>query len=152
MKQKETHRFELPAYTQRAVDGTPDGKLLAMAVADDWTLNYDRGGTKGSAYLNVWDLERGVERFRLVRNRKTYFTAFSLVTVSADGRLVATASERDQIEVWDGMTGELLQRFDAGSVVAALEFSEDGGRLASGQRDGSVLVWDTRGAVERTRP
>lgn len=145
------HRFELPASTRLAVDGTPDARVLAGVVADNWTLNCERGGTRGSVYLLVWDLEKDVERFRVVRNSKTYFTAFSLVAIAPDGSLVATVSERDQIEVWHGATGELLNRVDAGNIVSALEFSEDGGLLVSGSQDGSALVWETRAAAERGR-
>ena len=81
-----------------------------------------------------------------------YFSAFSAVAISADGKLAATASYRYRIEIWNAHTGELIQRSIAGNDITVLEFAESGKMLASGHADGRVLLWDTGEAWEKAEP
>lgn len=72
------------------------------------------------------------------------------VTLSSDGRLVATGSdEGNLVRVRDVLTGrEKFKLRGHTSPVTRLVFSSDGRRLVSSGRDGVVLVWD----VESGRP
>jgi WD40 repeat protein len=75
------------------------------------------------------------------------------VAFSADGRLLATGPRADApIQLWDLATGKELDRWDGHSApIGTLAFAPDGNRLASGQTDGTVLIWDIASAVHKTR-
>jgi hypothetical protein len=73
-----------------------------------------------------------------------------MVAITRDGRLAATVSERDRVEIWNGFNGYKLDGFDAGPDISAIAFSNDGSMLASGHEDGSVFLWNTRPAWDQT--
>jgi WD40 repeat protein len=69
---------------------------------------------------------------------------------SPDGRMVA-APGSDALHVWESATGKSLLRLEArgrlsnwtpAGFAACLAFAPDGGTLATGHADGTVLVWD----------
>lgn len=84
---------------------------------------------------------------------------FSLVTSTPDGRYVVTASPRNfnfgdpfrafgLIYMWDGITGELLQVFEAaygvGPDALSVAISPDGRKLVAGMNIGHYIIWDTQ--------
>jgi len=65
------------------------------------------------------------------------------VSLSPDGRWVATAGPDDAARVWDAETGALravLTGHDA--LVASVDFSPDSATLATGSWDGAARLWD----------
>ena len=65
------------------------------------------------------------------------------VSFSPDGRSLATASDDQQIKLWNAETGRIESTL-AGhqeQVVAAV-FTADGQRVVSGDRKGKVIRWD----------
>ena len=144
-----TNRLPVPALGRFAFADDGKGTLFAVVVSDDRTPR-PYGEKWGSTHLLLWDAATGWERLRVDRELHNYFGAFAMVAVTRDGRLAATVSEHDRIEIWNGFNGYQLDAFDAGCVVSAIAFSDDGTMLATGHEDGSVYLWDTRGAWDQS--
>jgi WD40 repeat protein len=144
-----TNRLPVPAMGRFAFADNGDGTLFA-AVMSDAQNPPSYGEMWGSTHLLVWDVATGWERLRIDREMHSYFDAFALVAISRDGRLAATVSERDRVEIWNGFNGYKLDGFDAGCDVSVIAFSRDGTKLATGHADGSVYLWSTRAAWDQT--
>jgi WD40 repeat protein len=143
-----THRWPLPSIGRFAFADNGDGTLFA-AVTSDARSPPSYGEKWGSTHLLVWDVATGWERLRIDREMHNYFGAFNMVAIARDGRLVATISGGDRVEIWNGFNGYQLDGFDAETGVTALAFSEDGTMLATGHADGSVFLWNTRMAWDQ---
>jgi hypothetical protein len=144
-----TNRLPLPAMGRFAFADNGDGTIFAVVVTDD--RNPPPYGEKwGSAHLLLWDVATGWERLRVDREMHNYFGSFLMVAMTRDGRLVATVTEHDRVEIWNGFNGYLLDGFDAGCDVTVLAFSDDGTMLATGHEDGSVFLWDTRATWDQS--
>lgn len=106
---------------------SPDGNALAMGY--------------GNGYFAVRDvasgatiLEGGFERGRSFINSLTY---------SPDGSILATAHAGNSIVLWNGLTGERLERLtDHSNDVYSITFSRDGRWMASTSADDTVRIWD----------
>jgi WD40 repeat protein len=65
------------------------------------------------------------------------------VAWNADGGKLAGGDDNGTIELWDAVTGDLLDTLLGHTdLVSALAWSRDNNRLASASRDGTVRVWD----------
>lgn len=110
----------------RYLGASPDGKLLAVVMAD------------GS--LRVWDTEIGVQRFRVD------LSGSPASSVQATPNLVAVGQEDGRISFRDNQTGaELRSEAAHGGAVKALAVSADGATLASAGADGGVRLWKLDG-------
>ncbi len=64
-----------------------------------------------------------------------------LAAISPDGKRIATAASDNSVRLWDGGSGAAVAEIkDHPGPVAALQFSNDGTRLASGGADQLLLV------------
>jgi WD40 repeat protein len=78
------------------------------------------------------------------------FISFTAAAFSADGKVLATASE--EMRLWDVATGKLIRSWPAPQGVKAVELSADGKVLVStpgGGRDESVRLWDAETGKQR---
>ncbi|HEY7329125.1 MAG TPA: WD40 repeat domain-containing protein [Gemmataceae bacterium] len=68
------------------------------------------------------------------------------IAFSPNGSMIAAESSAGVVDVWETSTGQRRRRFlGHRSYQTALCFSPDGVRLATGNRDGTILVWDVFG-------
>jgi WD40 repeat protein len=112
---------------------SPDG---AWVIAPTET-----GAAIGAA---IWKIDTG----RYIGTLRGHRGKVHDVTVSWDGRYVATGGEDRTARIWDAKTGDELQViFGHASDVRAVAFSPSGYRLATGSTDGTIRLWDaTNGA------
>ncbi len=64
---------------------------------------------------------------------------------SPNGRILATASRENGVQLWDAETGRIIAGIE-GTVtprIHALAFSPDGEHLATGAADGNIRLWST---------
>ena len=67
------------------------------------------------------------------------------VSISPNGRWVASAASNHEIQLWDLQTGELAQTFGGHTdIVETVLFSADGKRIISGSWDRTIRVWDVK--------
>ena len=102
----------------------------------------------GAAYVGAnedvlsWDIKTGdlLSRFHDSDNKREV-TCLSQCAVQPD--LFAVGYADGSIRVWDGLTGQVVVRFDGHrSGVTCLAFDGTGERLVSGARDTDIIVWN----------
>lgn len=150
---------------------SPDGKLLAVATADDglvslhdsntaeevrrfqveptaaFGLVFNRDGkqlvTGGlSGKIKVWNVETGT----LEREWPGHDGTIYSVALSRDGRLLASCGHDKTVKLWDFETGESVKTLEGfGGPVRDCAFAPDGKRLAAGAFEPIVRVFDVEG-------
>ncbi len=132
---------------------TLDGHIAAayaLAVSRDSRLLASAGA---DATAHVWELVSGQLLFALATTKPFYYLG---VALSPDGRLLAASrAEKDApaaICLYELRTGKEVHRFRGHEANAQyLAFSPDGIRLASGLKDGTVLLWDLAPVLRAVR-
>jgi hypothetical protein len=93
--------------------------------------------------IGIWDHES--ERTRLKNHKGEVWS----VALSADGRILTSASEDGSVRVWEIQTGREIRTLVTGNNPAwSVAMSEDGRRLVAGFKDGSVRVWELETGTE----
>ena len=123
---------------------SPDGAILA---------------TRKSFDIHLWDTKTG-EMLRKIRPTEQNATEGRVITFSPEGSFILVSKVEpvmpfpsDFIEIIDVGTGETLLSLPGHTEpIETLVFSHDGKTLASGSKDGTVLLWDWEHIMVNIKP
>jgi WD40 repeat protein len=118
------------------------GSPLAFAPSGEWLIAPD---TAGSTSASLWEVRTG----RLMKTLTGHRQPIRDVTVSSDGRFVATGSDDRTARVWEVETGKQVHRLNLHTQpVRAVAFAPKGHRIATGSADRSIRLWDAGNGVQ----
>jgi WD40 repeat protein len=129
---------------------SPDGKQLS-ALPVGWDPE-----AVGAEYLalDVRDVPTGRLLRRLPGRKTSTELPPTSLAYSPDGRMLAIGHGGDgRIQLWELASGKerCVLSGHRGDVLS-LAFTADGGMLASGGEDGTILLWDLHRPAARSRP
>ena len=111
---------------------SPDNSILAVGYVNN--------------HIRLWDLKTKQERnTRLAAQQKIWV---EILKFSPDGKILLMTTHDfkmpREIQLWDMETDQALPSIRTGHTVRiqTLKFSHDGKTLASGDADGTILLWD----------
>lgn len=115
---------------------------IARFLDDDGLLFINR------EIAGVWSVSKRSWRWR--RKKSWAIDSFNAITYHPNNRLVATGTQEGAVVVRDFITGAAIFKKQLAEITA-LAFSPDGKRLVSGERGGTIRVWDVAsGACKHT--
>jgi WD40 repeat protein len=92
-----------------------------------------------------------VERIETIRKLRGFYGIVSAISVSPDGKMLASGSDDMKIRIWNIQDGKLIRTLDRHEgPIYGLAFSSDGQTLASSSWDG-VRIWGMADGVEIRR-
>ena len=99
--------------------------------------------------IHLWDAQTGEHK-----NTLTGHTDWvSTITLSSDGKILASGSADTTIRLWDAYTGEHKRTLVGHKKrVKSVVFSPDGRILASGCEGGTIRLWDVATGKSRIAP
>jgi WD40 repeat protein len=123
--------------------GTTDSRRLVDFLARSPLSAADAG----SELVSLWELETG----RPIRTLTAHTQAVRAVAITADVKLIVSASEDQTIKVWDVQTGRVLRTL-AGhtSAVTSVAVTANGRRVVSASSDYTIKAWDVERAMALT--
>jgi WD40 repeat protein/serine/threonine protein kinase len=124
---RKAREFRAPACV-KALAFSPDSRRLAAGTREE------------GRSVEVWSVPAGELLVSLPFREGTPSHTGS-ITFSPDGRRLVSAGDYG-IKVWDAATWQALPAPQGCKDALGIAFSPDGGRLAAGNCDGTVQVWD----------
>jgi len=110
---------------------SPDGKQLAVL-------------TNNNGEAKLWDLATQQELYTVRHGPVNNPIRLYALSVSPDGKRLATGGTDQIVKVWDLASGKhLLDLSGHRSDVISVDFNADGTRIVTGSWDQTVRVWDT---------
>ncbi len=95
--------------------------------------------------LRLRDIGQWQERGRLLGHPKK--SPVRSIAISPDGRLILSGAEDGSLILWNLAGQDILDRFQAGEMLFAVDVSPDGRRVLVGGATGDPILWD----VERSQ-
>ena len=119
------------------------GDLLASA-------NGNPSGTGADNSILLWDIPSGSQRATLEGHQ----LAVTSISLSADGRRLASASADQSVRIWDVETGQAALSPLAGhtDAVMSVVFNNDGTVIASGGFDRTIRLWNAQTGAPLNEP
>ena len=102
---------------------SPDGSWFAVASDDNRVW--------------VWETETGQEKLRL---KHDHFV--QKVRVSNNGRWIASSSFDHTLRIWDAASGSQMMQIPLDAEGSGLSFNADNTRIAVGDHQGHLSLWD----------
>jgi WD40 repeat protein len=133
----------------RTLDFVPN--VRSIAFSRDGRQIFGSGGeVKVDYYLiHVWDVETG-KFLRVLRGGHTGFLMD--LSLSHDGRRLASCADRGTLQISDVVTGqELLTLHTNTGNLRSVAFSPDQTQLAVGTAGGRILIFDARPLTDELR-
>jgi WD40 repeat protein len=129
------HSVELPsASVLPLLAFAPDGRRVVLGGGSSTA-----GGEIAMANYDVYDSESG----RLLRLLRAGTVPVAQPVFDHKGRRIAAITGRNEVTIWDSITGvSLVALTGQSSTIAGLAFSPDGGRLGEIFVDGTVRMFD----------
>jgi WD40 repeat protein len=136
------------------VEGRVEGSLVKFS--NDSRMAIYRGNEQSSGgyyqYLLVQDISTGQEIISSYGMEISgWSVGMTIPAISTGDRLVAagfSTNLESLLMIWDLQTGALLNRISSRLPLSHLTFSPNGLHLASGDRGGTVRIWDARTGQE----
>jgi WD40 repeat protein len=119
---------------------SPDGRTLITSSNRKvylWDLATQQFKTLIDENAIVFDRLRGRRGF-------SHSDTIYELTVSSDGKMLATASRDNTAKLWNLSTGQLHATLPHKAEVLNLAFASDGQLLATGSEDATARVWDVQ--------
>lgn len=111
----------------------PDSNIIATA--------YDTKQKKQRFSIKLWQVNDGKE----IKELKGHEGSIYAISVSPDGKFIASASRDKTIKVWDVNKGQAIQTlYNHKDEVRDVSFSPNGKILASSSADNTIKFWDTQ--------
>lgn len=87
-------------------------------------------------FIKFWNVQTGEKQPLELDNEEPVFS----MAISPTGPLVA-AGLHDKVKIWDISTGQPVMDIPQIGDIVTASFSDDGSRLATGSREGTVIIW-----------
>ena len=131
------HFFDATSSSRRSLDR--DRHLRGGRVgALTFSLDGVQFACSADHLVLVWDIRLGALTHVLEHDYEVIALA-----ISPDGRLIASSSYDETVQIWDAHSGQALHLFEGhGGYIRALCFCPQGLRIASASDDGTVQIWD----------
>ena len=117
----------------RSLAFSPDGRLLAAGGVAGTTTRPVRSGL-----TRVWRMPTGAPDVTRPDHRATVVNS---VAFSPDGRLLASAGDNSQIELWDPVTRQAEPPLAGRGDITSVVFSPDGTDIVADGSDDTIRYW-----------
>src|SRR4051812_11725008 len=123
------------------------GNVNALAFSADGTRLFASGGQPGlRGEVREWLVAEGKQ----LRIQEGHKDAIYSLALSPDGKILATGSYDQKIELWNAETGKQIRTLSGhNGCVFHLAFRPDGKLLASASADRTVKLWDVASGERR---
>ncbi len=131
------------------------GTLHDPFVGDATSFVFTHDGSilaaRYSGRIRFWDMKTQKQLYTILAEKVIFV---DILTFSPDGRILLTSKwnhkSGSQIQLWDvNAERELSKLTGHHEKIETMEFSHDGTMLATGGKDGSILLWDMQKIIDK---